>query len=94
MLNKSKNGRIFFPDSQLLFLKFEDFYVDNQATFDKVCDFLGVPRLNLKDEKNTNKEKRESRSAKKEEEDEEKKEKEKEKREVPNVPRQNWSRTS
>lgn len=32
-----------FPAEQLLVLRAEDLYTDTQATFDTVCDFLGVP---------------------------------------------------
>lgn len=36
-----------FPREQLLVLRAEDLYEDTQATFDEVCDFLGLPRMTM-----------------------------------------------
>jgi hypothetical protein len=36
-----------YPAEQLLVLRSEDLYADVQGTFDRVCDFLGIPRYRL-----------------------------------------------
>lgn len=36
-----------FPAEQLLVLRSEDMYADVQAVFDRVCEFLGVPSVQL-----------------------------------------------
>ncbi len=46
-LPQLKGWTTVFPREQLLVLRSEDMYLDTQATFDKVCDFLGVGQFNL-----------------------------------------------
>ncbi len=37
----------YFASEQVLILRSEDFYEDYQRAFDGVCEYLGIPRLNL-----------------------------------------------
>lgn len=43
-----------FPASQLLVLPSEELYSDTQATFDKVCTFLGLPTIEMPTRKTFN----------------------------------------
>jgi sulfotransferase family protein len=43
-----------FPRDQILVLRAEDFYADEQATFDQLTDFLGVARHRLPDKPRLN----------------------------------------
>jgi hypothetical protein len=38
-----------FPASQMLVLKAEDLFASPQSAFERVCDFLGLPRFQLRD---------------------------------------------
>lgn len=43
-----------FPREQLLVVRSEDMYADAQSVFDTVCDFLGLPRVELPTKKTFN----------------------------------------
>jgi hypothetical protein len=47
-LPQIQNWRAVFPQRQLLVLRSEDMYQDPQTVFDTVCDFLEVPRFELR----------------------------------------------
>lgn len=46
-LPQIENWLAHFPRSQLLLLRSEDLYSDTQATFDRVCEYLGLPTITM-----------------------------------------------
>ena len=42
-----ERARSYFPEPQLLFLKYEEFRREQQGTVDRVCEFLTVPRTTI-----------------------------------------------
>lgn len=46
-LPQLQNWRSVFPEEQLLVLRSEDLYADVQATFEVICEFLGLPHYRL-----------------------------------------------
>lgn len=46
-LEQIKNWHAHFPPEQLLVIRAEDLYTQTQATFDRVCSFLGLPPVRM-----------------------------------------------
>lgn len=53
-VDQVENWQAHFPDGQLLVLRSEDLYSDTQATFDRVCSFLGLPVMEMPTRKTFN----------------------------------------
>jgi len=53
-LGQIENWVASFPREQLLVLRSEDLYADTQATFDRVCSFLGLPIIEMPTRKTFN----------------------------------------